>query len=72
MKRFKQKTNSSAKKRFKITGTGKVTRRKTGLRHILSGKSSRVKVRKQGDFILSPSNKKKAYSINAITIGDSK
>ena len=59
MKKFKQKTNSSAKKRFKITGSGKIMRRKTGLRHILSGKSSRVKVRKQGQFELSTADSKK-------------
>ena len=59
MKKFKQKTNSSAKKRFKITGTGKIMRRKTGLRHILSGKPSKVKVRKQGQFQISSSDVKK-------------
>ena len=36
----KQKTHSGAKKRFKITGTGKVMKQKAGMRHNLEGKSS--------------------------------
>jgi large subunit ribosomal protein L35 len=38
----KQKTHSGAKKRFKITGSGKVMKQKAGMRHNLEGKSSRV------------------------------
>ena len=37
----KLKTNKGAKKRFKITATGKVLFRPAGKRHILSGKSSK-------------------------------
>lgn len=37
------KTNSSVKRRFKLTGSGKVMRRKAGLRHILTKKSKDVK-----------------------------
>ena len=37
----KNKTHSGAKKRFKITGTGKVMRQQTGLRHRLEVKSSK-------------------------------
>ena len=59
MKKFKQKTNSSAKKRFKITSTGKVMRRKTGMRHLLSHRSARTKVSKRGDFEISDSDKAK-------------
>jgi large subunit ribosomal protein L35 len=36
----KMKTNSSAKKRFKVTGTGKVKRSKAFKRHILTKKSN--------------------------------
>jgi large subunit ribosomal protein L35 len=36
----KLKTNKGVAKRFKITGTGKVKRRKAGMRHILTSKSS--------------------------------
>lgn len=39
----KLKTNKGAAKRFKITGTGKVKRRKSGLRHILTSKEKRTK-----------------------------
>ncbi|MBI5969856.1 MAG: 50S ribosomal protein L35 [Deltaproteobacteria bacterium] len=35
----KIKTNKGAAKRFKITGSGKVSRRKAGLRHMLTSKS---------------------------------
>lgn len=59
MKKFKQKTNSSAKKRFKITGTGKIMRRKRGMRHLLSHRSARTKVSKRGDFEISTSDKNK-------------
>ena len=39
----KMKTHSSLKDRFKITGTGKVTRYKAYRNHLLSGKSGRQK-----------------------------
>jgi len=37
----KQKTHSGAKKRFKITGSGKVMKQQSGMRHNLEVKSSR-------------------------------
>lgn len=37
----KQKTNKGAKKRFKVTATGKVFFRPAGKRHMLSSKSSK-------------------------------
>lgn len=39
----KMKTHSSAKKRFKVTGSGKIKRRKAGLRHILTKKAHKRK-----------------------------
>ncbi len=39
----KLKTNKGAAKRFKITGSGKVKRRKSGMRHILTSKAKKVK-----------------------------
>ena len=39
----KVKTNSSAKKRFNVTGTGKITFQKAFKRHILSKKSTKRK-----------------------------
>lgn len=39
----KQKSNSGAKKRFKLTGNGKIKRAKMNRRHILSSKSPKRK-----------------------------
>lgn len=39
----KAKTRKAVVKRFKVTGTGKVLRRKQGKRHILQKKSSKRK-----------------------------
>lgn len=39
----KMKSNSGAKKRFKVTGSGKVKRKKAGKSHILTKKSSKRK-----------------------------
>jgi large subunit ribosomal protein L35 len=39
----RRKTKKSAAKRVKITGTGKIMRRKPGLRHLASSKSSKRK-----------------------------
>ncbi len=44
----KQKTNKAAKKRFKVTGSGKVMRGKRNLNHLLEKKSSRRKRRLTG------------------------
>lgn len=39
----KQKTHKGAKKRFKVTGNGKVMRQKCGRRHLLSHKRAKRK-----------------------------
>lgn len=39
----KMKTNSSAKKRFKVTGTGKIKRAKAFKNHILTKKATKRK-----------------------------
>ena len=39
----KQKTHSGAKKRFKVTGTGKVLRRRAMQSHLLEKKSAKRK-----------------------------
>ncbi|HLY70974.1 MAG TPA: 50S ribosomal protein L35 [Puia sp.] len=46
----KVKTNSSAKKRFKVTGTGKISFQRAYKRHILTKKSKKRKrnLRKKG------------------------
>jgi large subunit ribosomal protein L35 len=50
------KTHKGAKKRFKVTGSGKVTRRSKNLNHFLEKKSSRRKRRLTGDHELSPAD----------------
>lgn len=46
----KMKTNRGAAKRFSVTGTGKIKRRKAYLRHILTSKTTKRKrnLRKSG------------------------
>jgi large subunit ribosomal protein L35 len=39
----KMKSHSGAKKRFKVTGSGKIKRKKAGKSHILTKKSSKRK-----------------------------
>ncbi|WP_297823406.1 50S ribosomal protein L35 [Segetibacter sp.] len=52
----KVKTNSSAKKRFRVTGSGEITFQKAFKRHILTKKSTKRKrsLRKKG--MVSPAN----------------
>lgn len=45
----KMKTHKGAAKRFKVTGTGKVMRRKANLNHILEKKSPARKRRLAGE-----------------------
>ena len=40
---MKQKTHSGAKKRLRLKASGKVKRKKQGMRHLLSHKSSKRK-----------------------------
>ncbi len=56
----KMKTHSGAKKRFKVTGTGKITRRNSNLNHILEKKSSKRKRRLSGSTELSPGDAARA------------
>lgn len=52
--KLKLKTHRGAAKRFKITGTGKVTRSAAFKRHILTSKSSKRKRQMAGNLIVSP------------------
>ncbi|HEU5222866.1 MAG TPA: 50S ribosomal protein L35 [Candidatus Lumbricidophila sp.] len=54
----KQKTHSGAKKRFKITGTGKLKKQQAGMRHNLEGKSSVRTRRLNQDKVLAPASAK--------------
>jgi large subunit ribosomal protein L35 len=42
-KKYKMKTNSSVKKRFKVTASGRIKRKRAFLRHCLGSKSSSAK-----------------------------
>lgn len=55
----KLKTKKSAAKRFKVTASGKVMRNISGKRHLLGGKSSKLKRNKRGFFEASSSDSKK-------------
>lgn len=39
----KMKTHSSAKKRFKVTGTGKIKRNRSRMRHLMRKKTTKAK-----------------------------
>ncbi len=54
----KMKTNKAARRRFKITGTGKILRRQSGTRHINEWMSANVKRNLRGWAALDKDNKK--------------
>ena len=50
----KMKTKRAAAKRFKLTGTGKIRRRKAGKQHLMRGKSAnRLRNLKKNDIVSS-------------------
>ena len=55
----KTKTSSSAKKRFKVTASGKLLRQKTGLRHRLEKKSSELTRRLSGTTEVSKKDRRR-------------
>ena len=54
----KQKTHSGTKKRFKVTGSGKIMKQGAGMRHNLEGKSSTVTRRLNQEQVLAPADAK--------------
>lgn len=54
----KFKTHSGAKKRFKVTGTGKLKRQQANRRHYLEHKSSRLTRRLKGDRIVAKADQR--------------
>ena len=52
----KVKTNSSAKKRFKVTGSGEITFQKAFKRHILTKKSTKRKRAMRHKGTVAPAN----------------
>jgi large subunit ribosomal protein L35 len=54
----KQKTHSGAKKRFKVTGSGKIMKQQAGMRHNLEVKSTERKRRLNADQVIAPADVK--------------
>jgi large subunit ribosomal protein L35 len=59
----KMKTHSGAKKRFRLTGKGKVMREQAGGRHLLEHKSSRFTRSIAGDVEVSKPDAKKVKKL---------
>jgi large subunit ribosomal protein L35 len=59
----KQKTHSGAKKRFKVTGTGKIMHERANKRHLLEVKSSRRTRRLSVDAELAPAELKRTKKL---------
>ncbi len=62
----KMKTNSSAKKRFKVTGSGKIKRFQAGKRHLLRKKGKRAKLNLTGSALVAKSDEKRIKDLLAI------
>lgn len=54
----KMKTHRAAAKRYKVTGTGKITRRHAGIGHLLQHKSESRKRKIFGDVVISETMEK--------------
>ena len=59
----KQKTHSGAKKRFKITGTGKLMKQQANLRHNFEGKPTKRPRRLSQEQVLAPGDAKVAKKL---------
>ncbi|HRS67032.1 MAG TPA: 50S ribosomal protein L35 [Paludibacteraceae bacterium] len=62
----KMKTNSGAKKRFALTGTGKIKRKHAFKSHILTKKTTKQKRNLTQTGIVSPADEKSIKSLLAI------
>lgn len=62
----KQKTNSGAKKRFKITGTGKIKRKHAFHSHILTKKSPKRKRHLASATLVCPQDHKRIEALLSI------
>lgn len=61
----KMKTHSGAKKRFRVTGTGKVMHRQAGKMHLNEHKPSSQTRRLDGDAVVAKGDAKKALKLLA-------
>jgi large subunit ribosomal protein L35 len=59
----KMKTHSGAKKRFRVTGSGKLMHRRTNRNHLLEHKSSTRTRRLANEEVMSPADTKKAKKL---------
>jgi len=59
----KNKTHSGSKKRFRITGSGKVVHEQAGRRHLLEHKPSTLTRRLAGTEVLKPSDAKRVKKL---------
>ncbi|QPZ37125.1 50S ribosomal protein L35 [Paramicrobacterium chengjingii] len=59
----KQKTHSGAKKRFKVTGSGKIMKQQAGMRHNLEVKASKRKRRLNQDQVMASADTKMAKKL---------
>jgi large subunit ribosomal protein L35 len=59
----KMKTHSGAKKRFRVTGTGKLMHRRTNRNHLLEHKPSTRTRRLANEQVMSPADAKKANKL---------
>jgi large subunit ribosomal protein L35 len=62
----KMKTHSGAKKRYKVTGTGKITRRKANRSHILEKKPAKRKRRLAGETEVTGGDRNRARRLLGI------
>ncbi len=53
---MKMKTHSGASKRFRITGTGKIMRRRANRNHLLEHKPSTRTRRLEGEVVMAPAD----------------
>lgn len=62
----KMKTHSSAKKRFRVTGKGKIKHFQAGKRHLLRKRSKKAKTRLTGPDILSAGDARRVRALLCI------
>ena len=62
----KMKTHSSAKKRFKRTGSGKIKRFQSKTSHMMRNKSKKAKLRLRGSTVASEADEKRLKRLLAI------
>jgi large subunit ribosomal protein L35 len=62
----KMKTHSSAKKRFKVTGSGKIKRFQAYTSHMMRNKSKKAKLRLRGSSLVSTADEARVRKLLGI------